>query len=383
MAAVLARQIKPGALTCTLLCCEKKQGPVSLGRMLTEAIVKPFPISSAMKILIIEDTITSATVVCSWLSNMGLSALHAKTGEEGLEMFRRERPDLVLLDIIMPGIDGFEVARCIRRFEKYHGWWTPIIFLTARADEKDLQCAIDSGGDDYLVKPVSEVVLKAKINAMRRMAQMRDSLRKTQDKLRKANDQLQRLSAIDSLTGIANRRCFDATLLREWRRCSRSTLPLSLLVVDVDLFKLFNDHYGHQMGDECLKVVANTLQERTRREFDLVARYGGEEFAAILPETDSEGALAVAEDMRAGVAALRVDHAWSTVAPVVTVSIGVASIIPPKDSEAGIPALIKAADDALYHAKESGRNQVKQVKGIIRVVGSGAGTGKRLASRQE
>ncbi|MCL2875617.1 MAG: diguanylate cyclase [Betaproteobacteria bacterium] len=336
-----------------------------------------------MKVLIIEDTITSATVVCNWLTNMGLSAMHAKTGEEGLEVFRRERPDIVLLDIIMPGIDGFEVARCIRRFEKYHGWWTPIIFLTARADENDLQCAIDAGGDDYLIKPVSEVVLKAKINAMRRMAQMRDSLRKTQDKLRKANDQLQRLSAIDSLTGIANRRRFDGTLLREWRRCSRSTLPLSLLVADVDLFKLFNDHYGHQMGDECLKVVAQTLQERTRRQDDLVARYGGEEFAVILPETDPEGALAVAEDMRAGIAALGVDHAFSTVSPVVTISIGVASIIPPKDSEAGIPALIKAADDALYRAKESGRNQVKQVKGVIRVVGPGVGFNRRLATKRE
>jgi diguanylate cyclase (GGDEF)-like protein len=335
-----------------------------------------------MKVLIIEDTITSATVVCSWLTNMGLSALHAKTGEEGLEVFRRERPDLILLDIIMPGIDGFEVARVIRRFEKYHGWWTPIIFLTARADENDLQCAIDAGGDDYLIKPVSEVVLKAKINAMRRMAQMRDSLRRTQDKLRKANDQLQRLSAIDSLTGIANRRCFDAALLREWRRCSRSALPLSLLVIDVDLFKLFNDHYGHQMGDECLKVVAHALQETTGRQDDLVARYGGEEFAAILPETNPEGALAVAEDMRAGVAGLRIDHAWSTIAPVVTVSIGVASIIPPKDSEAGIPALIKAADDALYNAKESGRNQVKQVKGVIRVAGLGAGITGRLVSRR-
>jgi diguanylate cyclase (GGDEF)-like protein len=281
----------------------------------------------------------------------------------------------------MPGIDGFEVARCIRRFEKYHGSWTPIIFLTARADENDLQCAIDAGGDDYLIKPVSEIVLKAKINAMHRMAQMRDSLRKTQDKLRKANDQLQRLSAIDSLTGIANRRCFDATLLREWRRCSRSSLPLSLLVADVDLFKLFNDHYGHQMGDECLKIVAHTLQETTRRQDDLVARYGGEEFAVILPETNPEGAFAVAEDMRAGVARLGVDHAWSTVAPIVTVSIGVASIIPPKDSEAGISALIKAADDALYNAKESGRNQVKQVKGIIRVVGPGVGFRGRLVSK--
>lgn len=330
-----------------------------------------------MKVLLVEDTVTSATVVCRWLNGMGLSVLHAKTGEEGLEMFMRERPDLVLLDIIMPGIDGFEVARCIRRYEKPRDWWTPIIFLTARADENDLQHAIDAGGDDYLIKPVSEIVLKAKISAMRRVAQMRDSLHKMQDKLKRANEQLQRLSTLDSLTGIANRRQFDASLLREWRRCSRSGKPLSLLVVDVDLFKLFNDHYGHQMGDECLRVVSHTLRERTRRQDDLVARYGGEEFAAILPETDPEGALAVAEDMRAGVAALCIEHAWSTVAQIVTVSIGVASIIPPRECEMGIPALINAADSALYSAKESGRNQVKQARGVIRVVAPNVGGGRR------
>ncbi|MDR1854417.1 MAG: diguanylate cyclase [Azoarcus sp.] len=309
-----------------------------------------------MKVLVIEDAVTSATVVCNWLNNVGLTSFHAYTGEEGLEMFKRERPDLVLLDIVMPGMDGFEVARQIREFEREA--WTPIIFLTARTDDRDLQRAIEAGGDDYLIKPVSEIVLRAKISAMRRMAQMRDSLRDTKRKLQKANRDLRRLSAIDGLTGIANRRCFDDTLLREWRRCSRSLQPLSLLVIDFDLFKLFNDHYGHQMGDECLKIVARTLEETTQRPNDLVTRYGGEEFAAILPETSAEGAQAVAEAMRVGVENLKIDHAWSTVSSVVTISVGVASLVPPRDEEAGIPALIKAADDSLYRAKESGRNRV-------------------------
>ncbi|MDR3087205.1 MAG: diguanylate cyclase [Azoarcus sp.] len=335
-----------------------------------------------MKVLVIEDTITSATVVCSWLINMGLSALHASNGEAGLEMFLREQPDLILLDIVMPGMDGFEVARKIRQCEKEkNSSWTPIIFLTARADENDLQRGIEAGGDDYLIKPVSEIVLKSKINAMYRMAQMRDSLRKTQYKLEKANLELQRLSAIDSLTGIANRRNFDASLLREWRRCSRSSSALSLLMVDVDMFKLFNDHYLHQMGDECLKIVAHTLAETTQRPNDMVARYGGEEFSVILPETESEGALAVAEAMRLGIEGLRIDHAWSGVSPVVTISVGVATVIPPRDDETGIPALIKAADDALYRAKEGGRNQVKVATGVIRVAGIGAasviGSGSR------
>ncbi|MDR2688719.1 MAG: diguanylate cyclase [Azoarcus sp.] len=323
-----------------------------------------------MKVLVIEDTVTSAHVVCGQLTRMGLTALHARDGASGLEMFKRERPDLVLLDIIMPGMDGFDVAHCIRQFEQ-DGNWTPIIFLTAQADDNDLQRAIEIGGDDYLIKPVSEIVLRAKVSAMRRLAQMRESLLVLTRKLDEANRELQRLSAVDGLTGIANRRCFDETLLREWRRCSRAALPLSLLILDVDSFKAFNDHYGHQMGDECLKAVARVLKNDSRRPDDLVARYGGEEFAAILSDTMLDGALMVAETMRAEVQALGISHSWSVAATVVTISVGVASIIPPRGSEGGISALIKAADDALYCAKESGRNQVQAARGVIRVVGAG------------
>lgn len=318
-----------------------------------------------MKVLVIEDTVTSATVLCRWLSNNDVTTLHAADGEIGLELFRREHPDVVLLDIIMPGMDGFEVARRIRHLEKEKEDWTPIIFLTARTSENDLERAINAGGDDYLVKPVSNVVLLAKINAMRRVAKMRDSLRKIRRKLEKANRELTRLSVVDALTGIANRRSFDESLLREWRRCSRSGVPLSLIFSDVDLFGAFNNHYGHLMGDECLKIVAHTLEETTQRPNDVVARYGGEEFAAILPDTTAEGAAGVAENMRISVEALKIDHAWSTVKPIVTISLGVASIIPPHDDESGINALIKAADDALYCAKECGRNLVKTAPPVM------------------
>lgn len=327
-----------------------------------------------LKVLVIEDTVTSAAVVCGWLTNMGLNALHAYDGEAGLEMFKNAHPDLVLLDIIMPGMDGFEVAHRIRQIEE-DGAWTPIIFLTARADDSDLQRAIEVGGDDYLIKPVSEIVLRAKINAMRRMAQMRESLRVLTLKLETANRELQRLSAVDGLTGIANRRSFDESLLREWRHCSRLGLSLSLLVLDVDLFKSFNDHYGHQKGDECLRRVAGALEKTIQRPNDMVARYGGEEFTAILPETEPEGAVAVAEAMRASVEGLGIKHARSSIAPVVTISVGAASLVPPRGDERGIPVFIKAADDALYRAKEAGRNRVKAAKGVIRVAGAWAGFG--------
>lgn len=310
-----------------------------------------------MKALIIEDTLTSATLVCHQLGKMGLETVHARDGESGIELFKAERPDLILLDIIMPGLDGFEVARRIRQLEK-DGEWTPIIFLTARTGDEDLERGIEVGGDDYLIKPVSEIVLKAKVRAMQRIAQMRYSLLVLTRKLDEANRELTRLSTADGLTGIANRRRFDETLLKEWRRCAREERPLSLLLIDVDFFKPFNDNYGHQVGDECLKAVARTLAQTLHRPSDLAARYGGEEFGVILPGTDEQGALAVAESLREAVQQLGITHRFSDVAQVVTISIGLACMTPQRGNESGFIRLLKEADEALYQAKTGGRNRI-------------------------
>lgn len=310
-----------------------------------------------MKALIIEDTLTSATLVCHQLGKMGLETVHARDGESGIELFKSERPDLILLDIIMPGLDGFEVARRIRQLER-DGEWTPIIFLTARTGDEDLERGIEVGGDDYLIKPVSEIVLKAKVRAMQRIAQMRYSLLVLTRKLDEANRELMRLSSADGLTGIANRRRFDETLLKEWRRCAREARPLALLLIDVDFFKPFNDNYGHQAGDECLKAVARALSQTLHRPSDLAARYGGEEFAVILPGTDEAGALAVAEALRAAVQQMGIAHRYSEVAPVVTISVGLACATPKPGDETGFIGLLKDADAALYRAKSEGRNRV-------------------------
>ncbi|PTD98047.1 diguanylate cyclase [Pseudothauera lacus] len=311
-----------------------------------------------MKALVIEDTLTSATLVCHQLGKMGLEAVHARDGESGIEAFKRERPDLVLLDIIMPGLDGFEVAQRLRQLER-DGEWTPILFLTARTSDEDLQRGIEVGGDDYLIKPVSEVVLKAKVRAMQRIAQMRYSLLVLTRKLDEANRELTRLSSADGLTGIANRRRFDETLLKEWRRCARDGRPLTLLLMDVDFFKPFNDNYGHQVGDECLKAVARTLAETLHRPSDMVARYGGEEFAAILPDTDQTGARAVAEALREAVQGLAITHRFSAVSRVVTLSLGLACEYPARGDDNGFVRLLKSADAALYEAKKNGRNRVE------------------------
>jgi diguanylate cyclase (GGDEF)-like protein len=201
------------------------------------------------------------------------------------------------------------------------------------------------GGHAYRVRTLT----RRKAELIRLVAE------KTQQ-LEEANGILRQLSSQDGLTGIANRRHFDSELSREWRRGMRSKSPLSLLMLDIDGFKAYNDLYGHQQGDECLKSVAATLQAVVKRPGDVVARYGGEEFAVILAETRLDGAIRIAEALRAATEALRIAHAKGPVSPFVTVSVGVGCMFPTDSDDPS--TLIAMADEALYEAKESGRNRV-------------------------
>lgn len=313
-----------------------------------------------MKALVIDDALMSATLICHLLRKMGIEALSADDGLAGIELFKEQRPDVVLLDANMPGLDGYGVAKRIRQLER-DGEWTPIIFLTSRSSDEDLQRGIEVGGDDFLVKPVSEVVLNAKVRAMQRIAQMRYSLVVLTRRLDEANRELTRLSSVDGLTGISNRRQFDESLAREWARSLRSAAPLSLLMCDVDYFKQYNDRYGHQAGDECLMAVARVLQSCAKRPADVAARYGGEEFAIVLPDTDRDGALRVAETVREGIAELKMRHEGAKIG-VVSISIGVASVIASREGCAA-DRLLAAADTALYAAKQKGRNRVECAPG--------------------
>ena len=311
--------------------------------------------TSTPKILVVEDSKVTVKVLTGYLASMGVpDPLVAETGTQALRTFRREHPDIVLLDARLPDIDGFEVARKIRQ-SKQKSEWTAIIFLTAMNSDEDLARGIAAGGDDYLVKPVSETVLHSKVRAMQRLIEMQRNLVEVTRKLDLANAELQRLSTTDSLTGIANRRALDDFLSREWRRCLRMEKPLSLVMLDIDYFKLFNDKYGHQAGDDCLKQVAAQIARAAPRASDLAARYGGEEFMLVLGETDNDGALWMAERVRQMIGDLKVAH-YATDSKFVSVSCGVVSVLP--DDKHSIETLIQSADAALYQAKRGGRDRV-------------------------
>ena len=306
-----------------------------------------------MKILVVDDSPTIRAALKGLLERMGHTVVEANDGKEALQMYRQDRPGLVLIDVVMPVMDGYESAQHMR--ETSADEWVPIIFLSSKEADQDLDRAIEAGGDDYLVKPVSFVVLNAKIRALQRLESMRTKQLEMSRDLASANRELEKLSRQDGLTGIANRRYFDSYLVTEVRRAAREKAPVSLILSDVDHFKAFNDCYGHQAGDDCLRRVAAALSSAGRRPADLAARYGGEEFAIVLPGTVLEGAVDVAQAVSRVIDGLAIPHARSAVDQTVTLSQGVVSLIPEKESAS--EDLIQRADQALYMAKQQGRNR--------------------------
>jgi diguanylate cyclase (GGDEF)-like protein len=305
-------------------------------------------------VLVVDRSASNRDLICDCLSQLPeIKLMAAANGLEALRLFDEFAPSLVLLDIALQDTDGITLTREMRSRERsddqgQFSAWTPIILLSAIQDEEMLARCILAGGDDFLYKPISEIVLLAKIRAMLRIAGM-------QKDLHLAHQRLKEISLLDGLTNIPNRRHFDETLTMEWKRCIRQETPLSIVIGDVDYFKQFNDIYGHQAGDTCLRAVAGALNESLYRVEDTVARYGGEEFAAILPGTDITGAMAVAERMRRSAHDLGIPHEKG-VSGRVSCSFGIASLLPNN----GLPPqhLLKAADAGLYAAKRAGRNRV-------------------------
>lgn len=315
-----------------------------------------------MKILVCDDSIVNRQLLGAYLKKMGLDSVFAENGKQAVELFQTENPDLVLMDVEMPDMDGYEATREIRKSLHDVAGWTPIIFISSHIDDASVVKGIEVGGDDYLMKPVSMAVLKAKIHAMRRLVAMRQDLiviekklQDTNEKLMHSNQLLSDLSLKDPLTQLGNRRAFEENLARSTRLAKREKKFFSLLMIDIDHFKWFNDTYGHQGGDKCLQAVASVLKTGPQRPGDFAARYGGEEFSILLYDTDLEGARYVADSLRARVAELKIPHERSPLR-IVTISVGVGTANPGVTfSESGLVAL---ADAALYKAKEKGRNCV-------------------------
>ncbi len=294
---------------------------------------------SDIVVLIVDDVPANIQILADILKQ-DYRVFFATSGEQAMSMAATREPDLILLDVMMPDIDGFTV--CSRLKEDPLLRDTPVIFVTAMSEVEDETRGFEVGAVDYVTKPVSPPVVRARVRNHLELKHQRDLLR--------------RIALIDGLTGIANRRQFNETLDREWRRAQRLGVPLSLVMADIDYFKGYNDHYGHGDGDTALRAVAQALNAQMLRPTDLAARYGGEEFICILPETPLAGAVEVAERIRQAVETLAIPHAVSSIAPHLTLSLGVAAA--PEPACASWEALLTLADEALYTAKKAGRNQV-------------------------
>jgi diguanylate cyclase (GGDEF)-like protein len=310
-----------------------------------------------MKILLVDDSRAIAMVTRARLESFGHEVKHAINGETALDYFQAESFDLILMDIEMPGMNGFEVTTRIRAKEGLEPWaWTPIIFVTATDTDTNLVTAIEAGGDDFISKTVPENVLQAKMKAMSRIAAMRS-------RLCLANNKLQDQANCDGLTGLLNRRAMDMQVDIAWELARQASKPFSLLMIDVDNFKKYNDHYGHQAGDDCLRAVASCLGEQVKSINDdrtapgaFVARYGGEEFAVVIPNASPGVHAGVAAGLVEAIHGLGVPHEKNADFGVVTISVGAACF---PHAMGQIKTLFRLADELLYKAKEAGRNRAE------------------------
>jgi two-component system, chemotaxis family, response regulator WspR len=313
-----------------------------------------------VRVLLVDDQLLVVEAVRRMLADQPDIEFHFVTDPAcAVDCAQRLKPTVILQDLVMPGWDGFDLIRRYRTEPQLEH--VPVIVLSAREEAASKAHGFAVGANDYLVKLPDRLELLARvryhsgayISRLQRDEAFR-FLRESQKHLAEANIELQKLAALDSLTGIANRRRFDELLQHEWQRGQRERRPLSLLLCDIDCFKMYNDTFGHLAGDLCLKKAAAVMTACLKRPADLAARYGGEEFALVLPDTDEAGARTVAEDCVRALAELGIENPQSP-HRMVTMSVGVATLVPVADRAA--TDLVEAADGALYEAKHGGRNR--------------------------
>jgi diguanylate cyclase (GGDEF)-like protein len=327
-------------------------------------------------ILIADDDRVMRALICQAMKRDGYRVVEVSNGEECLEVYQKENPDIVLLDAIMPVMDGFACCEALQEISRNHILdldsenqnycnvevnfgkteqllasidQTPVLIITGLNDEESVNRAFEVGATDYVTKPINWPVLRQRVRRLIQQSRLYQYLEL-------ANAELNRLATLDGLTQLANRRRFDEYLDQQWRIMQREQRYLALLLCDVDFFKAYNDTYGHQAGDRTLQLVAEAIVAEVKRPADLVARYGGEELAIILPNTHNEGAFILAQQIRESIKSLEISHNSSTISDYVTLSIGVACQIPQPSKTPD--DLIRIADQALYQAKANGRDRV-------------------------
>lgn len=335
-----------------------------------------------MSILIVDDRVDNCLLIESMLKHGGYKDLialysskdviHLLKSETTSPNDSKQKIELIIMDLYLPEMNGIEACRQIKSMEQYKD--LPIIIVSVNTEMENLEASFEAGAIDFIPMPLNRIELLARVRSVLKLKLEMDQRKAREEELlyiheqlKKSNEVLQQHAIIDGLTGVFNRRNFDEMLKREWQRALRKSFPISLILLDVDYFKGYNDTYGHQMGDECLRKIAAALAKALKRPGDLIARYGGEEFSVILPETDANGALTVANNMQAGMENLNIPYPKSKVSDQVTISMGVATTIPDylksftivSSKFAQLKSFIESADRALYFAKDSGRNQIK------------------------
>jgi diguanylate cyclase (GGDEF)-like protein len=310
--------------------------------------VAPTEAPVVFPVLLVEDNPLLRRIMEDLITAAGFPVTVAADGAAALEQLERRHHPIVVTDWVMPGMDGLELCRALRRRAAEH--YTYILLVTAQGGREEMLAGLEAGADEYLVKPVNPAELSARLKIARRILALEQNLKRSLEAIT-------RLSLRDPLTEAYNRRFLVERLPQEIKRAYRYQRPLSLVLLDLDHFKVVNDIHGHQAGDTVLRECVRLTQEGVRDDVDWLVRYGGEEFVVVLPETDHAGALIVAERLRARLAAHAVP--WNGAGLRVTASFGVATLaLFPEKRHHSLESLLEAADRCLYRAKEEGRNRV-------------------------
>ncbi len=307
---------------------------------------------SSSRILVVDDVPVNIQLLVTYLAAEGYDVVSAKDGHDAMKAVKEHQPDLILLDVMMPKMNGFKVCEAIKSDDASK--FIPVILVTALNELEDKIKGMDSGADDFLAKPFNKLELLVRVRSLLRIKHLHDELQEKVIELQRTKEELRQLAITDGLTSLYNYRYFKDQLLQELKRAQRHSLNISVVMIDIDHFKQYNDKNGHPAGDVVLKDIARLLRDNIRN-IDLAARYGGEEFSLILIETDKPSAKIVSEKIRKLVEDYGFAYESSQPDGKLTISTGVATF--PEDGE-DFDTLVSKADQRLYRAKEAGRNLI-------------------------